>query len=64
MTAKAEFVAPDAKPAFRDQYLKTQPKARLYVDFADFGFVRFRVISGALNGGFGKAYELTASDLA
>ena len=64
LTATAEFIAQDARSETRDRYLKTHPKARLYVDFADFGFVSFRVISGALNGGFGKAYELSAADLA
>ena len=63
LTASAEFIAQQSKCDFRGPYLKTHPKARLYVDFADFGFVRFRLISGALNGGFGKAYALTATDL-
>ncbi len=64
LTATAEFIARDARSETRDRYLKTHPKAQLYVDFADFGFVRFAVISGALNGGFGKAYDLSAADLA
>ena len=64
LTATADFIEPDAKDDLRDAYLKAQPKARLYIDFTDFGFVRFRLISGALNGGFGKAYELNADDLA
>ena len=64
LTVTADFIAPDAKSDFRGHYLKTQPKAQLYIDFADFSFVHFRVISGALNGGFGKAYQLTTADLA
>lgn len=47
----------------RARYLSLRPKARLYVDFTDFMFVRFDVSDGVLNGGFGKAYRLTASDL-
>ena len=64
LTATADFVAPEAKAELRDHYLKAQPKAQLYIDFTDFSFVRFRVISGALIAGFGKAYELSAADLA
>lgn len=47
----------------RTRWLTTHPKAKLYVDFADFGFVRFNITSALLNGGFGKAYALTAQDL-
>lgn len=47
----------------RAQYLASHPKATLYVDFADFSFVVFAVESAALNGGFGKAFRLTTSDL-
>lgn len=48
----------------RAHYLKQHPKAALYVDFGDFLFVRFRIRSAYLNGGFGKAYILEAADLA
>jgi heme oxygenase (biliverdin-IX-beta and delta-forming) len=46
----------------RTRYLAHQPKAKLYIDFADFNFVLFTIQSASLNGGFGKAYELTAKD--
>ena len=46
------------------RYLARHPKAALYVDFADFAFWRFDVARASLNGGFGKAYALTKSDLA
>lgn len=49
--------------ALRDHYLARQPKAKLYVDFADFAFARLRVQGASLNGGFGKAFELVPSDL-
>lgn len=42
----------------RDWYLERRPKAKLYVDFADFNFVRFEVEDGLLNAGFGKAYRV------
>ena len=47
----------------RARYLKHQPKAQLYIDFTDFSFVLFAIRSASLNGGFGKAYELTPSDI-
>jgi len=48
----------------RRRYLARHPKASLYVDFGDFAFFRLAVSHASLNGGFGKAYELTAADLA
>lgn len=47
----------------RDHYLSQYPKAKLYIDFGDFLFAHLRVKSVALNGGFGKAFNLTPSDL-
>ena len=44
-------------------YLALHPKAKLYVDFADFHFVRLDVREGWLNAGFGRAYLLTPNDL-
>ena len=44
-------------------YLEVQPKAQLYIGFADFHLVRLTSISGLLNGGFGKAYKLGADEL-
>ncbi|MEM6824393.1 MAG: pyridoxamine 5'-phosphate oxidase family protein [Pseudomonadota bacterium] len=49
--------------ALRARWLATHPKAKLYIDFADFGFVRLVVTSAYLNGGFGKAFVLTSEDL-
>ena len=49
--------------ARRDFWLKKHPKSKLYVDFSDFHFWRMKVERANLNGGFGKAYELTAEDL-
>lgn len=47
----------------RRRFLARQPKAALYVDFPDFGFVRLAIRRVSLNGGFGKAYELTPEDV-
>lgn len=47
----------------RARYLGQQPKARLYADLGDFRFFRLEPISASLNGGFGKAYALTAEHL-
>ena len=63
--ARAAFVAADdpARPALRDHWLKGQPKAALYIDFADFAFVRLVPESALLNGGFARACRLSAADL-
>lgn len=47
----------------RSLWLDHQPKAKLYIDFTDFSFVRFTPSSAHLNGGFGKAFLLTQNDL-
>ncbi|MBO9406469.1 pyridoxamine 5'-phosphate oxidase family protein [Shimia sp. R9_1] len=63
--AKACFVPRDSEEhtALRSHYLAQRPKAKLYVDFGDFSFVRFDALSGLLNGGFGKAFKLTPVDM-
>lgn len=63
--AKAAFLPKDsdAHVLMRAHYLSLRPKAKLYVDFPDFSFVRFDVSGGLLNGGFGKAFHLTPDDL-
>ncbi|MDP3264878.1 MAG: pyridoxamine 5'-phosphate oxidase family protein [Tabrizicola sp.] len=64
--ATARFIAPDApdRPTIRDHWLGRHPKAKLYIDFADFAFVRFQPVSALLNAGFARAYRLTPGDLA
>lgn len=47
----------------RRRFLARQPKAQLYVDFPDFSFFALSVEGASLNGGFGRAYELTPSDI-
>lgn len=53
----------NAYTALRVHYLKSHPKAALYVDFGDFFFFKFNIQKAYLNGGFGKAFILSASDL-
>jgi putative heme iron utilization protein len=45
------------------RFLAFNPKAELYVNFADFSFHVLDILRASLNGGFGKAYELRADDL-
>lgn len=47
----------------RANHLAHYPKAELYVDFGDFSFFRLAPQSAALNGGFGKAFELTKDEV-
>ncbi|GEM91547.1 hypothetical protein RSP03_06140 [Cereibacter sphaeroides] len=49
--------------ALRAHWLATHPKARLYIDFPDFAFVRLAPVSAVLNGGFGRAWRLAPEDL-
>ncbi|MDV7142321.1 pyridoxamine 5'-phosphate oxidase family protein [Tropicimonas sp. TH_r6] len=65
LQATARFVPRDAAdhPAMRDRWLRDHPKAKLYIDFGDFGFVRLETEQALLNGGFGKAYRLGPEDL-
>ncbi|OAN71180.1 pyridoxamine 5-phosphate oxidase [Jannaschia sp. EhC01] len=63
LTLQATATAAD-KSALRDHYLSHYPKAQLYYDFTDFQLTRFTPDRGFLNGGFGKAFHLTAPDLA
>ncbi|MEM9710441.1 MAG: pyridoxamine 5'-phosphate oxidase family protein [Pseudomonadota bacterium] len=65
VSVSARFIAPDdpERPAIRSHWLSLRPKTKLYIDFADFHLVQFEIQSAALNGGFGKAFLLTAADL-
>jgi putative heme iron utilization protein len=44
-------------------YLARHPKAQLYADFPDFIFIRLKPLGASLNGGFGKAFRLTADEV-
>lgn len=47
----------------RRRFLARHPKAALYVDFPDFAFFRLAPRRASLNGGFGRAYDLSPVDL-
>jgi heme iron utilization protein len=47
----------------RARILAHQPKTQLYIDFPDFLLLRLEPEAASLNGGFGKAYELSRADL-
>lgn len=51
------------RPRLCDLWLETHPKAKLYIDFPDFHFVRLDWTDGFLNGGFGRAYRFSADEL-
>ncbi len=63
LIGKAEMLAGDDRAQARARVLSRQPKSALYADFPDFAFWRIQLERAALNGGFGKAFELTGSDL-
>lgn len=45
------------------RYLNRHPKAALYAGLGDFAVMRLAPERAALNGGFGKAYEMAAEDI-
>ena len=60
----AQKIAPELRAVAKAQFLDRHPGAEIYADFADFDFWRLVPQRASLNAGFGKAYELTAIDLA
>lgn len=58
----AQPIADTAIAQAREAYLAAHPKAKLYIDLPDFRFVRLEILDGTFNGGFGRAYQVTASD--
>ena len=65
VTVEARFIdrAAPAHATLRAVWLRDHPKALLYMDFADFGFVGLRPLGAFLNGGFGRAMRLAPDDL-
>lgn len=63
LIGRAALVDASDRQAAREAYLARNPKAKLYVDFADFHLWRIAPDRAFLNGGFGKAYTLQASDM-
>lgn len=66
LRAEARFIrhGEPEHAALAKAFLSKQPKAKLYIGFADFALVQFTPLGAHLNGGFGKAYVLNADDLA
>ncbi|MEM9971083.1 MAG: hypothetical protein AAF762_08290, partial [Pseudomonadota bacterium] len=63
ITLKVEAAFIEKSEEAAAAYLEKQPKAQLYIGFADFHLVRLTPVSASLNGGFGKAYALETGDL-
>ncbi|MCY4301937.1 MAG: pyridoxamine 5-phosphate oxidase [Aestuariivita sp.] len=65
LQARAEFIArtEPKSESLKETWLKLHPKSQLYIDFTDFKFILFSIQKAYLNGGFGKAYILSAEDL-
>ena len=55
--------ASDENIILRTLFLARHPKAALYIDFADFLYIRLAMMEASLNGGFGKAFRLKSDDL-
>jgi putative heme iron utilization protein len=47
----------------RDRFVRRNPKAKLYIDFADFSLRRLQIEAVHFNGGFGRADRLAITDL-
>jgi putative heme iron utilization protein len=64
LACKAEFISRKSTnyDQLRTRHLAQHPKAKLYIDFADFNFAIFDIQSASLIGGFGKAYALSSHD--
>lgn len=62
----AELIGPisDTATQMRTIYLKAHPKAGIYIDLPDFRFFRLAPVEAMFNGGFGRAYKLSAADFA
>jgi putative heme iron utilization protein len=62
LTLQARAATAD-KAALRADWLAQHPKTTLYYDFSDFRLLRLEPSAAFLNGGFGRAFHLTATDL-
>lgn len=65
VACRAEKIAKDDPRHARVEwrFLSHNPKSRLYAGLGDFSFFRLEPQGASLNGGFGRAYALTAGDL-
>lgn len=51
------------KETHREAFLKAHPKAKLYIDFADFACFEMQVETMHFNGGFGRAVSVSWEDV-
>ncbi|MCG6122602.1 MAG: DUF2470 domain-containing protein [Microvirga sp.] len=63
VTGRVTRIAAADAARLRARFIARNPKAGLYVGFADFAFFRMRVEGAHLNGGFARAATLAAGDL-
>ncbi|MEM6577749.1 MAG: DUF2470 domain-containing protein [Pseudomonadota bacterium] len=63
LQAQAEKLDGEDRARVRARFIARNPKAALYADFGDFAFWRLTPLAVALNGGFAKAFEMTADDV-
>ena len=61
--AQAAFATDEERAMLRAVWLAQHPKAKLYIDFTDFGFIWLHPTSAVLNAGFGKAFTITPDQL-
>jgi len=54
---------PAAEEGVRQRFLARHPEAAFYADFPDFGFWRLKVEGAHYIGGFGRIFDLDASEL-
>ena len=64
VVCKAQKVPADQRARAKSEFLKRHPSAEMYADFTDFDFWRLVPQRASLNAGFGKAYALSAQDMA
>lgn len=66
LRAVARFIEPHAPQieGLRARWLARNPKAKIYLGLPDFRFVQLQPVSALLNGGFARAFRLSAADLA
>lgn len=61
---QARKVPNDQRAPAKAEFIKRHVGAEMYADFGDFDFWRLVPQRASLNAGFGRAYALTAADLA
>lgn len=64
LQVEARPVAPEDDEALRRAWVRRDPKAAVYARLPDFRLWRMQPRAGLLNAGFGRAYRLSAADLA